>query len=156
MRHADASINWEDHGDSAASIWSRRAAIKAMDANFRAVMRREHPQFIAPVSKPKRLRSRDFSFVASESTPSPLMWQSILREVAAKHGFTVPEMLSARQDRKLAAARQEAMWRMSKETTMSLPAIGRRLGRDHSTVLYGIRAHERRLRERAAKAGAGA
>jgi hypothetical protein len=73
-------------------------------------------------------------------------WKTIIREVAAKHGVEIREMLSQRRGRPVVAARHEAVYRMRYETTMSLPQIGRRMGgRDHSTVLHGIRSHECRL-----------
>ena len=38
------------------------------------------------------------------------------------------------------------MYRMKTETTMSLPKIGDRLGgKDHTTVLYGIRKHKAKM-----------
>jgi chromosomal replication initiation ATPase DnaA len=46
----------------------------------------------------------------------------------------------------IAHPRQEAMWRMRQAGKWSLPQIGRFLGeRDHTTVLSGIRAHQKRL-----------
>ncbi len=73
-------------------------------------------------------------------------WKVILREVAAAHGVDLLDLMSKRRGRALVAARHEAMYRMRYETTMSLPQIGRRMGgRDHSTVLHGIRSHECRL-----------
>ncbi len=75
----------------------------------------------------------------------------IMREVCLKHNVRKLDLISERRAKELVAARHEAMWRMRNETTMSLPAIGRRLGgRDHSTVISGINAHERRMRKAAA------
>lgn len=72
--------------------------------------------------------------------------QAIKMEVAAKHGFTVCEMESARRNRKLVNARHEAMWRMHKETSASLPMIGKVLGgKDHTTILHGIRRYQARI-----------
>lgn len=85
---------------------------------------------------------------AEEATPvvSLSPWKMILREVADKHGVSLVDLMSKRRGRGVVAARHEAMYRMRYETTMSLPQIGRRMGgRDHSTVLHGIRSHECRL-----------
>lgn len=69
--------------------------------------------------------------------------KDILTDVAAATGFSIPEIKSIRRDRRLVKARQWAAWRMAKETSMSLPAIGRVLGdRDHTTILHSIRKHE--------------
>lgn len=72
----------------------------------------------------------------------------IIAQVAEQHGLTAAELLGATRVRSIAYARQEAMWRISRELGRSLPEIGRMMGgRDHTTVLHGIRAHERRLAE---------
>lgn len=95
-----------------------------------------------------KARVRDVLALAQEDrgdTPDPLLWQDIINEVCAKHQVTKLEMMSLRRAVPIVLARHEAMWRMSNETSMSLPAIGRRMGgRDHTTVLYAIRAHEAR------------
>jgi hypothetical protein len=76
----------------------------------------------------------------------PNRWLDIVHEVCAKHCITKAELMSVRRARNIVAARHEAMWRMSKETTMSLPAIGRRMGdRDHTTVLHGIRKYQAKV-----------
>ena len=75
-------------------------------------------------------------------------WKQIARQVAAKHGVSVTDLLSARRDRPVAVARHEAFYRCRHETTLSLPEIGRRFGgRDHTTVLHGVRMHEQRMRQ---------
>jgi len=64
----------------------------------------------------------------------------------AKHGLTLGELLSHRRQRKIVIARQEAFWRLSKETSLSLPEMARRLGGfDHTTALHAIRKHEQRM-----------
>lgn len=72
-------------------------------------------------------------------------WKVIAMEVAAKHRVRFSDMLSVRRTRAAVAARQEAFWRCREETSMSLPAIGRMFGgRDHTTVMHGIRKYEMR------------
>lgn len=42
------------------------------------------------------------------------------------------------------------MWALKQEGRWSLPQIGRLLGnRDHTTIIHGVRQHEKRLREAA-------
>jgi len=72
---------------------------------------------------------------------------AILEDVARTHGISVKELKSPSRYRNIAWPRQEAMWRLKRETTLSLPAIGRLLNRDHTTVLHGVLAHQRRLNE---------
>lgn len=75
--------------------------------------------------------------------------EQIIDQVAAKHHVTVAEIKSHRRDQVVARARFEAMWRMTKETSLSLPAIGRKFDRDHTSVLHAVRQHEKRMREAA-------
>lgn len=81
-------------------------------------------------------------------TPPPSSmprWKVIATEVAAKHKVRFSDMLSIRRTRAAVAARQEAFWRCREETSMSLPQIGRMFGgRDHTTVMHGIRKYEMR------------
>lgn len=82
--------------------------------------------------------------------PAPMAWKRILIEVAKASGTTVAELISPRRTRHISEARQAAMYRLSRETSMSIPQIGRRLGgRDHSSILHGIRRHEERMRQQA-------
>ncbi len=75
-------------------------------------------------------------------------WKRITLEVCEKYGVRFNEIISPRRDRAICHARHEAFWRCKNETTMSFPAIGRRFGgRDHTTVLHGVKKHEQRMRE---------
>jgi len=72
--------------------------------------------------------------------------QSIIKDVAAKHKISYEEIINERREARLVRARQEAYWRCAKETTASLTLIGRVFGdRDHTTILKGMRRHERRV-----------
>lgn len=76
----------------------------------------------------------------------PAPWEIILREVSDKHGISIIDIKSDRRSVPLVRARHEAMYRMSKETLLSYPQIGRRLGgKDHTTVLHGARRHRERM-----------
>jgi chromosomal replication initiation ATPase DnaA len=75
----------------------------------------------------------------------PLSGRRIATEIARQHGFTFRQMISPRRCQTLALARQHAMWELDRRTSLSLPQIGKLLGgRDHTTVLHGIRAHAAR------------
>jgi hypothetical protein len=74
----------------------------------------------------------------------------ITAEVAKKHGLTIEDIRSSRRDRAAVKARHEVFWRCRKETTHSLPSIGRFLNKkDHTTIMHGIKMHEKRMREAA-------
>lgn len=75
-------------------------------------------------------------------------WRDILNEVAEKHGLQVSAIKSHTRQKSLIAARFEAYYRIRKETNLSLPEIGMRMGGfDHASVLHGIRKHEERLKK---------
>jgi hypothetical protein len=68
--------------------------------------------------------------------------------ICARYGVSQVEIVSARRSREVVRARHHLMWLLRKETHWSLPHIGRFLGgRDHTTVMHGIRAHEARIRQ---------
>lgn len=80
------------------------------------------------------------------TAPPPIKFEQVLREVADKHGLSVAELRGSCRMRGVAWPRQEVMYRAYRETRLSLPQIGSRLGdRDHTTVLYGIKAHAGRI-----------
>jgi chromosomal replication initiation ATPase DnaA len=88
--------------------------------------------------------------VDEDGEPMPVTlvppWKAIALEVGKKHGFSLAELKSARRDRVLVAARHEAFYRVAKETSLSLPAIGKMFGgKDHTTILHGIRQHAKKL-----------
>ncbi len=73
-------------------------------------------------------------------------WRRIALEVCSKHQIQLNELISPRRSREVVRARHECFWRLKKETSLSFPQIGRYFGgRDHTTVLHGIRAHEKRM-----------
>lgn len=77
-------------------------------------------------------------------------FRRIVSEVCEKYQLTPELLLGHRRARAIAWPRQEIMYRASKETAASLPLIGRMLGgRDHTTVIYGIRRHEERMKAQA-------
>lgn len=129
-----------------------------VDARRRAIIRR------AARGARRALGKRDVIVIEPTAPPQPMVvpitlvipdntqtWRRIILETAIKHNIMPAEMLSAQRAYKLVIARHEVMYRMKTETTMSLPAIGRRLGKDHTTVLHGVRRHIERME--AANAG---
>lgn len=104
------------------------------------------------VTEETRQRVRDILLVArSERVDAglpadPEIWTDIVAEVLAKHGVTRAELMSAQRGVHIVACRHEVFYRMSKETTLSLPQIGKRIGgKDHTTVLHGIRRHAAKI-----------
>lgn len=127
------------------------------DLRFQAAMRQELEKMandrglrlirtpaLEPEQTPVAVPQPDYSMI-EDSTPH---WKRIRMEVCQKHGISLVDLIGQRRDRLSAKARHEAFYRMRHETTMSLPAIGRRMGgRDHTTVMNGIKRHEMRMNE---------
>jgi len=63
-----------------------------------------------------------------------------IQRVADMFGVTMSDLTSAKRTQELAWARQVAMYVLRARTTLPYKQIGALLGgRDHSTVLYGVR-----------------
>lgn len=70
----------------------------------------------------------------------------IIAEVAARHGLSVDRLRGPSRRPEICHPRQEAMYRLRRETSLSYPAIARRLGRsDHTTAIHAERAHAARM-----------
>lgn len=83
------------------------------------------------------------------SAPKPTM-RTITRAFAEDTDFSVAQLIGPCRSQSLARARQELMWILRRQGRWSLPQIGRFLGcRDHTTILHGVRAHQKRLDEKA-------
>lgn len=81
----------------------------------------------------------------------PSTMREITVEVAQKHQLNPREMRAGARERRVAHPRQEAMWRIYQTGRYSYPQIARFLGyKDHTTIIHGVREHERRRAERMA------
>lgn len=70
----------------------------------------------------------------------------IIQQVCKDHGVQVQWVLGKSRVQRIVRARHEIMWKLNL-LGMTLPSIGRRLNRDHTTVLHGIRQHQKRIEE---------
>jgi hypothetical protein len=78
--------------------------------------------------------------------PTVTLLRDLLRLVAKARHFSVDEMCSQRRWAPLALARHEFSWLAYRHSTRSLPEMGRALGgRDHTTILHGIRRFQKRI-----------
>lgn len=68
----------------------------------------------------------------------------LLRRTAERHKLAASELKGNARIREIAWPRQEFMW-LARQHGYSYPMIGRYLGLDHSTVIYGERAFQSRL-----------
>lgn len=79
-------------------------------------------------------------------TRRPVTMREIATDVARRRGVTLDEMIRPGSCRELAEARWEAFHEIRRQTRYSLPQIGRFFGgRDHTTVLHGLRRHAERM-----------
>ena len=66
--------------------------------------------------------------------------------VSLRMGVSVKELRSRKRSERVAFARQVVMYLAYELTNESYPSIGKMMGRDHTTVLYGHRITEARMR----------
>lgn len=130
--------------------------VRKQDLRFQAAMRAElvrmaqerGMRLVQPSAPVEKKRVRDIIVIPrSEPSAFPMTEsQRIIKEVCAKHQVSRAEIIGKQKSARVSAARQELFYRLKTETTLSLPLIGRKVGgRDHTTVLYGIRCHEARM-----------
>lgn len=72
--------------------------------------------------------------------PCQISMAEIIGEVCAEFGVSEAALKSTNKTRFLCGARWQFMSRAYATGKFSLPQIGRFINRDHTTVLYGIRA----------------
>lgn len=67
-------------------------------------------------------------------------FEALRAEILAKYDITPAQFNGPQRSQRLVRARHELWFRASRELEMSLPQIGRRCNRDHTTILHGIEA----------------
>ena len=137
-------------------IASREDAERGSRALLEAIFRTIGIEAPKPIEKPKPPQikiARQLAHIpaacphcGAPAKPQHALVAHIQHTVAAYYGLDPITMKSARRSLDIARPRQVAMYLAAKLTPKSLPDIGRRLGgRDHTTVLYAIRAVEKRI-----------
>ena len=66
----------------------------------------------------------------------------LLQRVARSLGIGVDRLLDKRRDRDTADKRHVAAWLLRRGHSMSYPALGRMLERDHTSVMHAVRRVE--------------
>jgi chromosomal replication initiation ATPase DnaA len=86
-------------------------------------------------------RRRDVLLISSEHHPETPREQRMLvvQRVAKAHGVTVADIMGRSSCRRCAVPRWHAMAAIRAEFGDSLSMIGRLFGRDHTSVLHGLR-----------------
>lgn len=81
-------------------------------------------------------------FRVHQPKATPVHSSVVLRDVAEETGVSVEEITGQSKRRRVAYARQQAMYALSVRTRLSTVRIGQLLGgRDHSTVCWGRQRH---------------
>ncbi len=95
----------------------------------------------AIVEAPRRPHS---PFSATEPAPPPIPPRDadpfkVLRVVAHAYGITVDDLTGRDRHKNTAEGRLVAYWLLRTRTQLSFPEIGRVLGKDHTSVISGVR-----------------
>lgn len=96
------------------------------------------------------------SLAVRADDPSPDRWSvgQVMRATASRHGLTATDLVGPQRTRSMVHVRNLAMYLSRRFTGRSFDAIGSVFGgRDHTTVMRGIRSVETRLRNDVAFAG---
>lgn len=80
-----------------------------------------------------------------EALATPNLVHNVQSEVAHYYGLSMAALMSDRRDKHLSGPRQIAMYLSRQMTMQSLPAIARRFNRDHTTVMWAIKAVQGRI-----------
>jgi hypothetical protein len=73
------------------------------------------------------------------------LWKDVIADVEKKTGFLFLDIISPRRPAPLCEARQYFYWKCHKELPwISIAEIGRRCGKDHTTVLHGIKVCDKK------------
>lgn len=71
----------------------------------------------------------------------------MLRNVAAKHGVDPSEVISPSRKRSIVYAKHEVQYHARHDLGMTLQQIGNLFNNDHTTIIYGISCHKKRLEQ---------
>lgn len=93
------------------------------------------------VQSPIILTDADRAIIAAIKDRASI--RAIAKQVCAETGLRMPDIMGRSRMAHLCRAR-ELMWFIAHENGASLPQIGRVFGRDHTTILHGIRNEKRR------------
>lgn len=124
----------------------RQQAIEAEERAKRERWRRSWARMIN-IARRQHYAHRDIrEFAHQREIAVTSQIKEIIKEVSELTGVSVAEIKSNRRSKHIVRARFLIWWRARQETFYSLPEIGRRTGgKDHTTVLHGVRKFEAAL-----------
>ena len=126
--------------------------IDELKARYLAVKKRlggvSGPTGVVPVERvrvsPDR---REIRSDILEVAPPKMRFTAMLRELAKMHDLDPDIVKSPCYKHDVIRVRQELFYRAVNELGMGYSQIGRMMHTTHSTVMYGVKAHQKRLAE---------
>ncbi len=83
--------------------------------------------------------------ITADESPAMTV-ENIISKVCKKYGLSEDDIKGRKKTKEIAMARHICIYIIRKMTDLSLPAIGRILGRDHTTVMSSLQVIENELR----------
>lgn len=74
-------------------------------------------------------------------------WKQVILDVCKRRKVLYKDVLGESRTQNIVRARQEVYYRLKNDRGMSYSAIGKRLGKDHSTVMHGVWKYEELLKK---------
>jgi chromosomal replication initiation ATPase DnaA len=99
---------------------------------------------LAPYAGHPRLHPADIARAARIADPLEPDARRLAQDWCAACGTTLDAMRRHNRQKGVAEARQGLMWVLYHRAGLSYAAIGRALGRDHTTIIHGVAAEGRR------------
>jgi hypothetical protein len=94
-----------------------------------------------------RLEAQDKPMDILQIVPPKMRFTAMLRELARMHNLDPNMVKSSCLNRDIVKVRQELFYRAVNELGLGYSQIGRMMQTTHSTVIYGVKAHKKRLAE---------
>lgn len=117
-----------------------------IEAAGRAFQEREAIEAARRIAEQRRARAIERAEQIIQLGRRRIRCRDIAVAISDERGVGIEEIRGNSRRRCIAVVRQEVMWACSK-AGHSLKQIGSFLGKDHTTVLHGVRQHEQRLEE---------
>ena len=76
--------------------------------------------------------------VVSETLPEPITVENVVDEISRTYNVSAEDIFSKRKNADIAYARQVSIYVVSKVINLSSTEIGKKFGKDHTTILYTI------------------
>lgn len=129
----------------ARAVLARRRAIYAPKAKYLPPPAEAEPE---PAQMPAHVAAllAQYRLAVDTGRDNRPSLRKIAKDVADKHGFTLPQLFGLSRNARICSMRHEFCYEARRlRPDLSLPAVGKFLGgRDHTTILNGIRKHAKR------------